>query len=215
MRSLERNNKPDILIEKELEWLEKILQTPDKRPGTHTYRHPKILQALLSTSYHKCFYCETLLKGVPKEIDHHIEYKIDITLAVDWDNLYLSCISCNDKLNHNEIPVTEALDPCKHSDIEIQEHICYEDEIILPNNNSALGRKTIKKYNLGSEKAEFVRMKEFRKFNDVFQDIYLKCTEEGRKPSPQEIERLKNFALIEKSYSLMFLQKLKKIGLVL
>jgi len=213
MRALKRLNKPAILNSKEQIWLDKILLTPDKRPGTNTYRHKEILEALLTTSYHKCFYCETLLKGVASEVDHHVEYNIDPCLSVTWENLYLACVSCNDKVNHREIPITEALDPCRNSDIEIQEHIYFENEVILPKSYSVLGSKTIKKYKLGSKNAEYLRMKELKKFNDVFQSISLKCIKEVRKPLPNETQKLKSFTLIEKSYSLMFIQKLAEIDL--
>jgi hypothetical protein len=214
MRSLKRISKPDILIQKEKVWLEKILLNPDKRPGTHTYRHDQILDALLTTGFHKCFYCETLLKGVANEVDHHIEVDIDRTLSVTWENLYLACVSCNDKLNHNVIPITEALDPCRNSDIEIQKHIYFEDEVILPRNNSELGRKTIKKYKLGSKNADLLRGKELRKFLKIALFIQKECMRDGRDLSEEEVELIKSFTYIEKGYSLMFIDLLRQTNLL-
>jgi hypothetical protein len=214
MRSPKRISKPEILVKKDKIWLEKILLNPNKRPGTHTYRHDQVLDALLTTGFHKCFYCETLLKGVANEVDHHIEVDIDRTLSVTWENLYLACVSCNDKLNHNEIPVTEALDPCRDTDSYIQKHIYFEDEVILPRNNSELGRNTIKKYKLGSKSADLLRGKELTKFLKIALFIQKECMRDGRKISKKETELIKSFTYIEKAYSLMFIDLLRQTELV-
>jgi hypothetical protein len=213
MRALTRISKPRILVKKEHIWLSKILANPDSRPGTNTYRHKEIFEALMVTGNRKCFYCETKLNGLPSEIDHHIEVDIDRSLSVSWENLYLACTNCNNKLNHNQISVNAVLDPFRNSDIDIQKNLCFENEIILPKNGSGIGRQTILKYKLNSMNAEFLRMKELIKFNDVFQIILTRCVQEGRSPSSEETQKLKNFSLIENSYSLMFIQKLKAAGI--
>ena len=141
MIHVERLNKPDILIKKEKEWTEKFLASGKNRPDNSKYGHKGIRSQLNSMSCHKCFYCEQKLKGVPAEIDHFIEVSDPNgkKLAFDWDNLYLACNNCNNKLNNITVPVTDVLDPCKHTNEEIQEHITFEKEVITAKNNSEIG----------------------------------------------------------------------------
>ncbi|MCX2481049.1 HNH endonuclease [Pedobacter sp. MC2016-15] len=213
MRSLLRLAKPQILVQREALWLDRFLATPlGTRPPSYKYRHQEILSRLLDTSYQKCFYCECLLKGVASEVDHHIEVAIDRSLAFTWDNLYLACTNCNDKLNHNEIPITNALDPCINTDAEINEHLRFEDDVILPRGNSIMGSNTIKKYKLGTITSEYLRMKELRKLSRILEKVLLECNHDHREPTEEELESIKSFTYREKAYSLMFKQKLDGLG---
>lgn len=206
MIHVDRLPKPNILVRKEKEWTEKFLAS-GKGPDNSKYRHKEILTTLNSMSYHKCFYCEQMLKGIPREIDHFIEVSDPKgkELAFVWNNLYLSCNNCNNKINNITIPVTEVLDPCKHTDEEIQKHITFEKEIITSKNNSAIGLKTIQKYKLGEPLLDYLRLKQF----DLFKDVLLQISnnqnaDDGRKMNEQEKEKLKRFAQKDRSFSLMF-----------
>ena len=152
MRHIDRLPKPAILVGKESEWSEKykakLEGDPKARPDNSKYAHKQIKDALYAMSYGKCFYCETRLLGENKEVDHFVEVAIDPSKAYDWDNLYLACTNCNDKIDHNAIPVTDVLDPCKDSDEEIQRNITFVDELISPVAFSEKGLRTIKKYRL-------------------------------------------------------------------
>ena len=74
MRFIERLNKPLILEQKEAEWTAVFLENQDKkRPDGSKYGHKQIREQLNTMSFHKCFYCESKLKGVSQEIDHYEE----------------------------------------------------------------------------------------------------------------------------------------------
>ena len=213
---VDRLPKPDILVRKEKEWTSKFLASGKKRPDNSKYRHKEILSTLNSMSFHKCFYCEQKLKGIPSEIDHFIEVSDPKgkELAFDWNNLYLACNTCNDKLKNTTISVTDVLDPCKNTDDEIQEHITFENEIITSKNNSVVGLKTIQKYKLGEPLSDYLRLKQIDLFKDVLLQISKnQIADEGRKMNKQEKEGLKRFAQKDRQFSLMFRILLKKYNI--
>jgi uncharacterized protein (TIGR02646 family) len=49
----------------------------------------------------KCAYCEQTLLDAPKHIEHYRPKNIYYWLAYSWDNLLLSCGSCNSKKSNN------------------------------------------------------------------------------------------------------------------
>ena len=205
MRGLTRLPVPQILLEKGDNWLQNFLESGKSRPDSSKYAHETVKAQLKSMSFHKCFYCESKLTDLPKEIDHHVEVSIDKTLAFIWENLYLSCDNCNNKLNHAAIPITEALDPCRNTDKEIQEHITFKDECITAVNNSSLGLKTIQKYRLNTElldKRRINLLKSFYKVLDVVRQRQI--ADSGRIMSRKDIDILKYFTQDDQPYSLMF-----------
>ena len=139
MIHIERLPKPNILLEKEHDWTDKFIHSGKTRPDNTKYGHKTILQTLQSMSFTKCFYCEQKLKGVASEIDHLIEVNIEKKQAYSWENLYLSCENCNNKINHLSISIHDVLIPCKDNDKEIQQHLTYNDEQITALNHSPKG----------------------------------------------------------------------------
>jgi len=217
MIHIDRIQKPNILARKEKEWTEKFIASGKKRPDNSKYGHPQIKESLSSMSYHKCFYCERKLMGVPGEIDHYIEVSDPKgrVLAFKWDNLYLACVNCNNKLPNSTIPVTEALDPCKNTNDEIEEHLIFEAEIITARNNSETGLKTIRKFRLDTKLSDYLRLKQL----DRFKDILLKIRENQIRNNRNEMTEnekvcLIRFAQADHQFSLMFRILLKKYGLL-
>ncbi|MEY4905096.1 MAG: hypothetical protein RLZZ292_2911 [Bacteroidota bacterium] len=155
-------------------------------------------------SFHKCFYCESKLKNIPKEIDHFIEVAERRDLAYQWTNLYLACTNCNDKFPNKKIPVIDVLDSCKDSDEEIQKHLTFEDEFIFAKDNSEKGLKTIQKFRLDTELLDRLRLKQLYWFYRLLHEIKEKTKEE-------QLSLLKAFAQPDKSYSLLFALLLKEI----
>jgi hypothetical protein len=164
-------------------------------------------------SSNKCFYCETKLKDLPKEVDHHVEVSVDKKSAFEWTNLHLCCDNCNNKIPHNVIAVQDALNPCKHTDVEIQAHLTFEKELIKPNHNSNLGLTTIKKYRLDSELLDNKRLKQIAAFQTLFIYIQHQQIREQRNYLIQkELEAIEAFKRIDNPYSLMFKVLLEKYG---
>ncbi len=214
MRHLERLPKPNILTRKEQEWTAKFVESENIRPDNSKYGHKDIVADLNSISFHKCFYSEQKLKGIPKEIDHHIEVAERKDLAYDWDNLYLSSTICNNKLPNKTISVDDVLNPFVNSDTEIEEHLTFEDECITAKNGSKLGFDTIKKYRLDSPLLDSIRSRVLHQFKDVLEAIRKnQIQEKGRDMNKNELEALYRFAQPDYSFSLMFRLLLKNHNL--
>lgn len=208
MRHIERLPEPAILAEKHAEWQEKyeakLAKNPKARPDSSKYAHKKIKDTLHTMSCGKCFYCETILSGSNKEVDHFIEVAIDHSKSYVWDNLYLACLNCNDKVDHNAIPVTQVLDPCRDSDEEIQRNITFVNEQICPVPGSAKGLKTIKKYRLNTDLMDMRRSKWLNKLLKEVIDIQRIMINEGRRVlTADERQKMLRFMSPDQPYSLM------------
>lgn len=208
MRHIERLPIPQILANKHDEWQakyeEKLAANPKARPDGSKYGHKDIRDALNSCSFNKCFYCESKLIGAPREIDHYIEVSIDQSKAYEWDNLYLSCSNCNDKIVHSAIPVTDALNPCVDSDEEIQRNITFEKECICSQPGSVKGLKTIQKFKLDSDVLDLRRSKWLTKLATQAIQIDNAMKAENRTiPTEKEKDIIRRFMQIDQPYSLM------------
>lgn len=208
MRHIDRLPKPQILAEKQDVWQEKFnekrVENPKARPDSKKYGHPKIREMLNSCSHGKCFYCETFIKNEIQEIDHFKEVALAPELAYTWENLYLSCHKCNDKIAHDAIPVEKVLDPCKDSDEEIQKNITFEGECIHALPNSEKGLSTIKKFHLNSDALDLKRGKWLNFLKNVIIDFQKKGMQEQRKElTPKERQQLLMFTQHDQPYSLM------------
>lgn len=215
MRYIKRLPEPDILVQKRDEWQKKFEEKKAKnataRPDSSKYGNPSIRERLEMCSHRKCFYCESLLKGEPKEIDHFIEVAIAPELAYTWTNLYLSCSNCNDKVSHDVIPVDEVLDPCKSSDEEIRANITFEDECICSQPGSEKGLKTIQKFHLNTDLLDLKRGKWLRKIIKTAIEIQ-QCmiADKREKPTQEEKHKLLRYMQPDQPYSMMaeiFLRK--------
>lgn len=212
MKHITRLPKPQILVDKAEQWTAKFLASGKDRPDSNKYRHQKITDVLYTMSLHKCYYCERKLKLYPKEIDHFIEVAEKKELAYDWENLYLACDNCNGKMPNTTIAVTEVLDPCRHMDDEIQEHLIFEDELITAKNGSPFGFKTIQKYRLDSEQLDHVRVKQLKEFHKRLISIKDNMITESRgRMTDIEKQQIYAFQQPDKSFSLMFKQLIAKL----
>ncbi|MDE5987839.1 MAG: HNH endonuclease [Duncaniella sp.] len=208
MRHIDRLAIPDILNRKHVEWQKNYdtrrAANPGLRPDSPKYAHKDIRKQLMSMSHCKCFYCEGLLKDQPKEVDHYIEVAVDSSKAYEWENLYMACTNCNDKIPHDDIPVTDALDPCTDSDEEIRANITFEKEVVRAVPDSAKGLKTITKFRLDTELLDARRAKWLNKINDDIFKILSEMILEGRnRLNDSEVGRLKGYMQSDSRYSLM------------
>lgn len=214
MRGLTRLPEPQILIDRKANWLADFLASGKKRPDSSKYAHDMVKTQLNSMSFNKCFYCETKLKGKRKEVDHHIEVSVNRHLSFDWDNLCLSCDSCNNKIPHSTIPIKNALNPIVNTDADIQDHLTFTDELIEPRNNSLLGLTTIQKYRLDSEVLDTRRLKSLKAFLQLIYEISQNQVQEARNTLTEaEINAIHRFKAIDSSYSLMYTVLIAKYGL--
>ena len=215
MIPLKRLQEPSILAEKKEQWTQKLLADratkPGARPHSSQYAHKEIVDALAAMSSHKCFYCEQSTKGGNHEVDHYVEVAIDPSRAFVWENLYLACKECNDKLKG--IAASDCLDPCD-PDVRPGEHLIFDDEQIRPRNDSPRGASTIKKYRLDREDLDLKRSKRLK----LFLKTYIKIkdcmiAEKRLEVSEAEKEILRSFRYASQPFSLMFTVYLDQIKL--
>lgn len=215
MRYIERLAIPEVLERLGKRWTERFVASGTDRPPSAQYGHKRIRDVLNAMSNYKCFYCERLLKDDTDEVDHYIEVSQFKHLAFLWQNLYLSCENCNNKLSNIKMPVLQTLDPCTDSDPEIEISLTFTNELIRPFDNSQKGLRTIQKYRLSSSTLDLLRSQELHKFKDVLLAIRDKqIAEGGRAMNPDEIEKLRSFSNVTHPFSLMFKRILSAHGLL-
>ena len=208
MRHIDKLPEPQILTDKKTVWQQKyeqrLVNNPKARPDFSKYGHKDILAQLNSCSFNKCFYCESKLVGSLREIDHYVEVAINPSLAYEWTNLYLSCSNCNDKLNHNVVPVQVALNPCIDTDEEILKHLTFVKECICSQAGSSKGLDTIRKFRLDTDILDLKRCKWLNKLATKAIDIQNNMRKDGRTlPTDEEKASICRFMQHDQPYSLM------------
>lgn len=208
MRHIERYSEPEILKRQHEKWKaayeEKLRLNSQARPDVSKYRHKEILDALGSLSFHKCFYCESILSNPLAEVDHFVEVAEAPSLAYEWTNLYLSCRNCNRKLPNRTIPVTTVLDPCRDSDEEIRQEITFKDECVCSRPGSEKGLQTIAKYRLDTEFLDLKRLRRLKSLMKEADEIHKEMILQGRQyPNEEEKERIAIYSQGDQPYSMM------------
>jgi uncharacterized protein (TIGR02646 family) len=216
MVPLVRGPTPAVLQEKAAAWTAKYLAErqgePSKRPDHRCYGHAQVRLELRRMSGHKCFYCERKLTEREQEVDHYVEVAERPQDAFTWENLCLSCESCNsDKASNRTHPVSACLDPCVPG-VAAEEHLLFDGENIGVRNNSSLGRSTIRKYNLDRDDLNLARLKALQELSDAVIAVLTRAQAEGRKVSTPERSLIRAFAESTRPFSLMMQAKLEHLG---
>lgn len=212
MRHIDRSIEPQILTKNKARWLNDYIASGAARPDSARYAHKDIRAYLKNMSSCKCFYCETTLRAVPSEVDHHIEVSVDKNKAFEWDNLFLACKLCNHKANEFHIASNETLNPCVNSDTEIYDNLTFDNELIMPKNASPVGIKTIKKYHLDADSHDLLRIRQLQKIQKRIIEIDDARFKEGyRDMTEEEKESLKSFTYHSQPYSYMCEVYLRKV----
>lgn len=206
---LPRLPEPLILIQNREQWLQAYLeqrnQEPRKRPSAKQYGHREIRSTLRAMSFHKCFYWERRLGEHEDEVEHYIEVAERPDLAFAWDNLCLSCATCNSGKSPNvQIPVAECLHPC--NDLEDPaDPLTFDDEFIRAKASSNKGVKTIQKYRLDRDELNHLRVKHLQKFERLIREIQTHRIQEGNRPLiEREKEIINQFRQPDHPFSLIF-----------
>mgnify|MGYP002777798686 CR=1 FL=1 len=107
---------------------------------SNIYAHPTVKQALITAQYGKCCFCERLI-GTDGDVEHFrpkqaykqgagepLQRPGYYWLAYEWDNLYLSCPSCNQRHKQNLFPLKDlALRATDHTQNLSQEEPLFVD----------------------------------------------------------------------------------------
>lgn len=213
MRHIDRSSEPPVLIRNKHRWLSEYLVSGERRPDSSKYAHREIRDYLKNMSSCKCFYCEASLRGLPSEVDHHIEVAIDKSKVFEWDNLFYACKSCNHKDNEFRIASSDTLNPCVNTDSEIADNITFQDECILAKNGSVIGENTIKKYHLDADNHDLLRIRQLRKIDKRIIEINQDMIKGGRQVmTTEEKESLRSFTYKTQPYSYMCEVYLKRVS---
>lgn len=218
MVPLVRGPAPTVLANTATAWTQQHLaermKYPNKRPDSKRYGHIEVRVELRAMSHHKCFYCERRLSESEQQVDHYIEAAEQPQSSFDWDNLYLSCPSCNiGKPPNLAQPVAACLDPCAPG-IAPDQHLAFNDEFIEPLSGSKMGRATILKYRLDRPELEGARSRVLRDFMKIQIQIKDRMIADGRTAmSDDERELLRRFGDPIRPFSLMMKSHLSPLGL--
>lgn len=105
MIKLEKNDKPQVLIDNEENWTQELVEADQNGEDLSShkkrrYAHPEIRSALVEETYEKCAYCESKLTHiVAGDIEHITPKSKRINLTYSWPNLTLACPKCNNAKN--------------------------------------------------------------------------------------------------------------------
>lgn len=149
MIRINRQSKPAILVEKELEWTTEYasyLADKDSVPkaAADRYTHAEIKAAIRSDAWDKCAYCEAKVTDVyVGETDHILPIAHCPELVVAWTNLAFVCRQCNHPKSSYFNPALPLVDPYAEAP---ENHIAFYGP--MPIQWTDRGRKTINQLKL-------------------------------------------------------------------
>jgi len=159
MHRLKRPTPPELLQANGQEWTDKYLAKRAKakkegrkipRPHFGLEVRAQIVEKLEQMNGDSfCSYCESFLDSSKPNVEHFEEVSDKPEKAFDWENLFLSCNTCNsNKKNSNMV------NPCGDNP---REHFTFDN--VLAIKKTDLGRKTIKMLDLNGRKRRWRRTK--------------------------------------------------------
>lgn len=124
MIKLQRANKPQFLQENEDCLRTDLLKAVQEYGGyknipkdlkeklTFQYRHSEIKEALISSSYGKCAFCECVpSEGGNVEVEHFKPKSLYPECAFDWANLLPACRKCNGSKSDHDTEADPIINP--------------------------------------------------------------------------------------------------------
>ncbi len=164
--------------------------------SSNIYADPTVKDALIEAQYGKCCFCERLVGG-DGDVEHfrpksgycqnkgeQLQKPGYYWLAYNWDNLYLSCGSCNQRQKRNLFPL---LDPQKRAHLhnndisqeepllvdpgkeEPSEHISFRGEVAFPVPESIKGEVTIENLQLNRDILNEARFKHLDEMKTLYE----------------------------------------------
>lgn len=145
MINLTKKPKPTILINKGVEWTNKLLghikdgsEIPDGLKSN--YRHPEIKNAVKEETKCKCVYCESMITHqYPGDVEHIIPKSVYPRLTFTWNNLSFVCYWCNNNKRATIDKLCKLLNPYRDN---IDLHLQAFGPMIMHINNSKRGELT-------------------------------------------------------------------------
>ena len=126
-----------------------------------------------------CVYCQKQLELTESDIDHFYPKALYRHLTFDWNNLLISCATCNRSYKHTYDPGDPpgiidptAIDPAHHLEFNIEVAVVDGRELVLAivDDLTPLGQETVRLFDLNGERGrtQLVKIR-----NTVIQKLYL------------------------------------------
>ncbi len=159
MRSLDKENIPEVLNVNHENWLATWLQDKTNRTNKYRYRHPDIKTTLKEETGYKCVYCESKIgHNTPGDVEHIIPSSKDETQHFIWNNLTIACTECNRRKNAYYEEGEEFLNP--YIDKPIEDLVEHFGPIVSWRNGHARAEISVKILELNSNvRSELISQK--------------------------------------------------------
>lgn len=165
MHSVKRGDEPESLKNNKVQWTSDLLQQKTLKKGNissvedkykNQYKQEDVKSALKKMYEELCCYCEGNigLTGY-EEIEHYKPKSKYTELCFEWTNLHQICPKCNKKKNdkwNDDFPI---LSP---TDDTIEEHLFFENVLLLCDEEDIRGRNTISHLKL-NEREEILNLR--------------------------------------------------------
>jgi len=153
------------------------------------YGDKKVKEQLIKDQHEKCCFCESKFMptsfgdvehfrpkgGFQQHANSKLEFPGYYWLAYDWSNLLFSCEVCNRRYKKNRFPLPDASKRIRNHHGRLsdetpslinpvvdnpEDHLTFNDEVIVPKNRSVRGKESIKAF--GLDRLEERRHEHFR-----------------------------------------------------
>ncbi|MBA43512.1 MAG: hypothetical protein CMF62_05845 [Magnetococcales bacterium] len=168
MIKLFKLDKPNILVVKEDEWLEKLMSPECTKNDKLKYRHKDIKKTLIEETSSKCAYCEDKMLSVAYgDIEHILPKAKYKNLTFAWENLTLSCSVCNNNKLELDISERNMIHPYEDTP---EDHIYFMGTLAV--SKGAKGTNTISLLELNRAELMQARSERLEKIAKVAEQIF-------------------------------------------
>jgi uncharacterized protein (TIGR02646 family) len=206
MIKLRKLEEPELLKANKDLWTKEYLQA--KTTGNMTnainyrYRHPEIKARIREETSDKCAYCESKVTHTyPGDIEHILPRSIFPELAVEWENLTLSCGECNRRKSDYHSSEEPLVNPYRDNP---EEHLFVAGAFIF--GKVADGKGALTELKLELNRAELIerryeRIKSLKNLAERYANQAAGTLKDLlRKELLKEIERDKEYAFISRAF---------------
>jgi uncharacterized protein (TIGR02646 family) len=147
MRKLSKGQAPSVLREKGAEWTREFTdKAASGDRGAAPWRNPAIVTGLKLETFSKCAYCEGVIADVAyPHVDHILPKSRRPDLVVAWDNLTISCPSCNTAKGEYYEPACPLINPYCDDPLD---HLVFVGPAVFPKLANEKGTRTVRRLNL-------------------------------------------------------------------
>ncbi len=213
MRSLDKENIPQILNDNHINWLTAWLADKANKTNKYRYRDPEIKTTLKIETGYKCVYCESKIgHNTPGDVEHMIPSSKDETKHFIWDNLTIACTECNRRKNAYYEEGEEFLNP--YIDKPIEDLIEHYGPIVNWKNGQTRAEISIKILELNNDTRSELISQKIQKIEDLNNLIERYQTEHDPMLKKLHELSLRSMSEVKSEYSGMIKTILEQKGII-